>query len=95
MLHHLMTLETAGAHAVTQHNIVFEGRVMGGARDAILQGMFPDYLCNFFAKYYGDDGYPRWCVDALRSVDVDLLQSIEHPKVVDEKGAKWEYADAS
>lgn len=68
---------------------------MGGARDAILQGMFPDYLRNFFAKYYGDDGYPRWCVDALRSVGVDLLQSIEHPKVVDEKGAKWEYADAS
>ncbi|KAF9241608.1 tRNA-guanine(15) transglycosylase-like protein [Melanogaster broomeanus] len=63
MLHHIVTIETAGAH----------GSVMGGARDAIMEGRFPDYLRTFFKNYFGDQGYPEWCVDALRSVGVDLL----------------------
>ncbi|KAH9949580.1 tRNA-guanine(15) transglycosylase-like protein [Amylocystis lapponica] len=43
MLHHIVTLETAGAHALTQHNIVFQARVLGDARNAIINGTFPAY----------------------------------------------------
>ncbi|KAF9820297.1 hypothetical protein IEO21_01511 [Rhodonia placenta] len=82
MLHHIITLETAGAHALTQHNIVFEARVMGGAREAIMNGNFPDYLKTFFANYFGDAGYPEWCVNALRSVGVDLLEGRPDTKVI-------------
>jgi hypothetical protein len=39
-----------------------------------LNGTFPDYLRTFFANYFGDVGYPEWCVNALRSVGVDLLE---------------------
>lgn len=42
-----------------------------------------------------DDGgptYPKWCVDALRSVGVDILDGIPNARVVDGNGAKWEYA---
>ncbi|KDQ57475.1 hypothetical protein JAAARDRAFT_35187 [Jaapia argillacea MUCL 33604] len=95
MLHHIVTLETVAAHAVTQHNITFQARVMGGARDAILQGTFPTYLRTFFANYFGEDGYPEWCVNALRSVGVDLLEGKPEAKVVQGDGAKWEYSDAS
>jgi queuine tRNA-ribosyltransferase catalytic subunit len=114
MLHHIVTLETAGAHgqslnslcsssswdlpyivftAVTQHNITFQARIMGGARDAIMNGTFPDYLRCFFTNYFGSGGYPQWCVDALKSVGVDLLRGIPNGKVVQGDGAKWEYAD--
>ena len=65
---------------------------MGGARDAILGGTFPVYLKKFFAGYYGDAGYPQWCCDALKSVGVDLLEGLEHPKVVRGDGTRWEYA---
>jgi len=92
-LHHIITLETAGAHAVTQHNITFQARIMGGARDAIMHGTFPDYLRSFFTNYFGESGYPQWCVDALRSVGVDLLEGKSNPKIVQGDGAKWEYAD--
>ena len=67
---------------------------MGGAREAILQGTFPTYLRTFFKRYFGDNGFPRWCVDALRSVNVDLLEGLDNQKVVDENGARWEYANA-
>jgi hypothetical protein len=66
---------------------------MGRARDAIMKGTFPDYLRTFFADYFGDDGYPEWCVNALRSVGVDLLE-FKSVKVVPGDGAKWEYSDA-
>lgn len=84
---HILFLE-----AVTQHNIVFQAQVMSRARDAIMAGTFPAYLRSFFGRYFAGSGYPRWCVDALRSVGVDLLEGLEDAKVVDDNGAKWEYA---
>ncbi|EPQ57230.1 Queuine tRNA-ribosyltransferase [Gloeophyllum trabeum ATCC 11539] len=92
MLHHIVTLETVAAHAVTMHNLTFQAQVMGGARDAILQGTFPDYLHKFFDNYFGDAGYPEWCVNALRSVGVDLLAGKEGAKIVQGDGARWEYS---
>ncbi|KAI6157818.1 tRNA-guanine(15) transglycosylase-like protein [Pisolithus tinctorius] len=94
MLHHIVTIETAGAHAVTQHNLVFQAQVIGRARDAIMEGRFPDYLRTFFENYFGDHGYPEWCVDALRSVGVDLLEGRDLP-LIPGSGAKWEYSDVA
>jgi len=92
MLHHIITRETSAAHSVTLHNITFQARLMGGARDAISNGTFPEYLRTFFARYFGDVGYPEWCVNALRSVGVDLLEGSDI-KVVPGSGAKWEYSE--
>ncbi|KAL4073889.1 tRNA-guanine(15) transglycosylase-like protein [Scleroderma citrinum] len=94
MLHHIVTIETAGAHAVTQHNLVFQAQVMGYARDAIIEERFPDYLRTFFANYFGNQGYPEWCVNALRSVGVDLLDEKEVP-LIPGSGAKWEYSNSA
>ena len=74
------------------HNLVFQARLMGGARDAILAGTFPEHLKKFFADYFGNTGYPQWCCDALQSVGVDLLEGLENPKVVRGDGTRWEYA---
>lgn len=93
LLHHNLTVETAAAHAVTMHNLVFQARVMGGARDAIMNGTFPAYLKTFFANYFGNAGYPEWCVNALKSVGVDLLEDNPNIKVVPGAAAKWERAD--
>lgn len=84
------------APAITQHNVVFQAAVMGKARDAIMSGTFPEFLRSFFATYFGGEsgpGYPRWCIDALRSVGVDILEGIQNPKIIEGDGAKWEYAD--
>ncbi|KAK7053290.1 hypothetical protein VNI00_003916 [Paramarasmius palmivorus] len=91
ILHHLLTHETAGAHAVTIHNLTFQAQVMGRARSAIIEGRFPEYLKQFFADYFGDQGYPEWCVNALRSVGVDLLEGKDVP-VVPGDATRWEYS---
>ena len=66
---------------------------MGQARDAIMAGTFPEFLRIFLSRYFGDNGYPRWCVEALRSVGVDIIEGVENPKIVDDNGTKWDYAD--
>lgn len=69
---------------------------MGRARDAIINGTFPDYLRSFFRSYFGDVGYPEWTVNALQSVGVDLLEGKDKDMgVVPGDGAKWEYSDKS
>lgn len=73
---------------------------MGGARDAILGDTYPDYLRSFFARYFKATGYPRWCIDALNEVGVDLLEGVEKTveglddgvKIVEGDGARWEYS---
>jgi len=67
---------------------------MGRTRDAIMEGRFPDFLRSFFAEYFGDVGYPEWCVNALRSVGVDLLDGVD-VNITPGNGAKWEYSNAS
>jgi hypothetical protein len=70
---------------------------MGQARDAIVADRYPDFLRTFFKRYFGETGYPRWCVDALGSVGVDLLDGEMGlddglRKVVEGDGARWEYS---
>lgn len=72
---------------------MFQAQVMGRAREAIIAGTFPTYLRSFFSQYFGDDGYPEWCVNALRSVGVDLLEGNPNAKIIPGSGAKWEYAE--
>lgn len=109
MIHHIVTHETAAAHgkfrllyitetvfialAITLHNIVFQAQVMGRARESIIAGTFPEYLCSFFAQYFGGAAYPEWCVNALRSVGVDLLKNNPNAKLIPGSGAKWEYSN--
>lgn len=111
MLHHTVTHETAAAHGtlsrltlndmlilqleVTLHNLAFQARVMGQARDAIMSDTFPTYLRTFFAGYFDDVGYPEWCVNALRTVGVDLMEGNPNAKVVKGDGAKWEYSNGT
>jgi len=78
--------------AITLHNLAFQAQVVGQARDSITEGTFPAYLRRFFADYFGNAGYPEWCVNALRSVGVDLLEGNPGIKVVKVDGAKWEYS---
>ncbi|KAI0289777.1 tRNA-guanine transglycosylase [Multifurca ochricompacta] len=94
ILHHTATHETAAAHAITLHNLTFQARVMGQARDAIMKGTFPTYLRGFFENYFGDAGYPEWCVNALQSVGVDLLEGNPEAKIVKGDGARWEHSRA-
>ncbi|KIJ39872.1 hypothetical protein M422DRAFT_32477 [Sphaerobolus stellatus SS14] len=91
-IYHNIGTETATAHAVTQHNIVFQAKLMGDVRDAIMKDEYPAFLKSFFKGYYANGKYPHWIVDSLNSVGVDLLEGLQNTQVVDEDGQNWDYA---
>lgn len=73
-IYHVTAKETAGAHLLTMHNVHYQLNLMKLARQAIIEDRYPAFLKDFFGKLYDDKSkYPEWAVNALRSVNVDLL----------------------
>lgn len=71
-IHHLAAKETVGAHLLTMHNVHWMLNLMKRARTAILEDRYPAFARQFFIDYFGDKGPPRWAVDALKEVNIDI-----------------------
>jgi queuine/archaeosine tRNA-ribosyltransferase len=57
------------------HNVHYQLNLMRLAREAIIKDRYPQFVKNFFSKLYSGnkEKYPKWAVDALKGVGVDLL----------------------
>ncbi|KAF7574994.1 Tgt Queuine archaeosine tRNA-ribosyltransferase [Pyrenophora tritici-repentis] len=73
-VYHVTAKETAGAHLLTMHNVHYQLNLMRLVRDAITEDQYPQFVKGFFSKLYSGDkeNYPKWAVDALKGVGVDL-----------------------
>lgn len=76
-IYHVTAKETAGAHLLTMHNVHYQLSLMRLARDAIIGDRYPQFVKHFFNNLYNGEKnkYPKWAIDALRGVGVDLLSS--------------------
>lgn len=73
-VHHIAAKETVGAHLVSIHNVHYMLNLMSRVRQAIIDDCFPDFLKAYFRnRYSAPKDYPRWAVNALNQVGVDLL----------------------
>ncbi|KAI5810861.1 queuine tRNA-ribosyltransferase [Pyronema omphalodes] len=75
-IHHLAAKETAGAHLLTMHNVAYLLGLMNKAQKAVMEDRYPQFLKDTFGKWYKGDKekFPKWAVDALRGVGVDLME---------------------
>ncbi|KAG8339977.1 queuine tRNA-ribosyltransferase [Trypanosoma vivax] len=71
-LHLVATKESVGATLLSFHNVAYLINLTRGARAAIEEGKFTDFVQNFFADCYPNFHYPQWAVNALRSVGIEL-----------------------
>ncbi|CAA9961860.1 hypothetical protein PTMSG1_05237 [Pyrenophora teres f. maculata] len=73
-VYHVTAKETAGAHLLTMHNVHYQLNLMRLAREAIMEDRYPQFVKGFFSTLYSGDKekYPKWAVDALKGVGVDL-----------------------
>ncbi|RMZ73381.1 hypothetical protein GMOD_00007888 [Pyrenophora seminiperda CCB06] len=74
-VYHVTAKETAGAHLLTMHNVYYQLNLMRLAREAIMEDRYPQFVKHFFDTLYSGakEKYPKWAVDALKGVGVDLL----------------------
>ncbi|KAI1807136.1 Queuine tRNA-ribosyltransferase [Daldinia bambusicola] len=76
-VHHNTAKETVAAHLLTMHNVWYQLDLMRQVREAIIADRYPAFLRRFFANLYPDQAnYPKWAVDALRGVGVNLYEDI-------------------
>ncbi|KAM3959098.1 tRNA-guanine transglycosylase [Aphomia sociella] len=73
-LHCIVTLETVACHLISVHNIAFQMRLMRTMREHIEKGTFPDFVNNFVNELYSDGDYPKWVVDSLNSVGINIIR---------------------
>ncbi|XP_043531410.1 queuine tRNA-ribosyltransferase catalytic subunit 1 [Chiloscyllium plagiosum] len=72
-LHALFRSDTAALHHITIHNIAYQLNLMCSIRESIRQGQFPVFIQQFMKRMYGSkEQYPRWAVEALSTVNVQL-----------------------
>ena len=74
-VHHVAAKETVGAHLLSMHNVHYLLDLVRRAREAIVERRYAEFLKGYFEKLYAGEKekYPRWAIDALRGVGVDLL----------------------
>lgn len=57
---------------ITIHNVSFQLQLMRDMRTAIENDKFAEFVKTFFADLFPADEKPRWIVEALRSVNIDI-----------------------
>lgn len=73
-LHTIVTKDTVGCHLISIHNLRFQMRLMEKIRESILRDQFPTFVKTFMKSYYAkDQAYPQWIINALRSVNIELV----------------------
>jgi tRNA-guanine transglycosylase len=75
-IHHVAAKETAGAHLLSIHNVHYLLDLMRRIREAIIADTYPQFLRDYFSTLYAGDKtkYPTWIVDALKGVNVNLME---------------------
>lgn len=68
---HAVINEPIMCSLITIHNVSFQLQLMRDMRSAIDEDKFPEFVKTFFADAYPDDK-PKWIVDALKSVSIDI-----------------------
>lgn len=68
---HAVVYEPIVCSLITIHNVSFQLQLMRDMRLAITEDKFPEFVKKFFADSYPDEK-PKWIVDALRSVNIEI-----------------------
>jgi queuine tRNA-ribosyltransferase len=68
---HAVINEPIMCSLLTIHNVYFQLQLMRDMRDAIDNDKFPEFIKTYMDELYPEEK-PKWIVDALKSVNVDL-----------------------
>lgn len=71
-IHQIVSLEAVSCNLLSVHNLNYQMQLMKGIRESIKVNKFPEFVQEFMTNMYPNKNYPRWCLDALQSVNIEL-----------------------
>ena len=66
--------QAAGCHLITVHNVAFQLNLMRDIRSSIKEDNYPEFIKTFLLQNYpgGVSTYPKWTINALKSVGISI-----------------------
>lgn len=72
-LHHIVSNESVSCNLLSVHNLTYQIQLMKSIRESIKKNKFPEFVQEFMTTMYPNKNYPQWCIDALQSVNIELI----------------------
>lgn len=69
---HQIVSEPVSCNLLSVHNLTYQMQLMKGIRDSIKENKFPEFVQEFMLNMYPNKNYPQWCIDALKSVNIEF-----------------------
>ncbi|XP_052201675.1 uncharacterized protein LOC127807678 isoform X2 [Diospyros lotus] len=84
-IHCLVTKDAMGSQLLSYHNLYYMMKLSGDLHTSIVEGWFPEFVCDFLQKMFPKGDVPEWVCNAMEVAGIDISSVVlysQHPKKV-------------
>ncbi|XP_016706708.2 queuine tRNA-ribosyltransferase catalytic subunit 1 isoform X1 [Gossypium hirsutum] len=71
-IHSLVTKDAMGSQLLSFHNLYYMMQLSKNLHSSIVQGKFPEFVCNFLQKMFPKGDIPEWVCNAMEVAEIDI-----------------------
>ncbi|PPS00029.1 hypothetical protein GOBAR_AA20639 [Gossypium barbadense] len=71
-IHSLVTKDAMGSQLLSFHNLYYMMQLSRNLHSSIVQGKFPEFVCNFLQKMFPKGDIPEWVCNAMEVAEIDI-----------------------
>ncbi|KAF3772775.1 Queuine tRNA-ribosyltransferase [Nymphaea thermarum] len=73
-IHSLVTKDAMGSQLLTYHNLAYMMRLSSDLHTSIIEGRFPEFVCNFLKLQFPKGDVPEWVCNAMEVAGIDISE---------------------
>ncbi|CAI0447879.1 unnamed protein product, partial [Linum tenue] len=71
-IHSLVTKDAMGSQLLSYHNLYYMLQLSRDLHYSIIQGRFPEFVCDFLKKMFPNGDVPKWVCNAMEVAEIDI-----------------------
>lgn len=71
-IHCLVTKDAMGSQLLSYHNLYYMMKLSRDLHSSIVQGQFPQFVCQFLQKMFPEGDVPEWVCNAMEVAGIDI-----------------------
>ncbi|KAH1245205.1 Queuine tRNA-ribosyltransferase catalytic subunit 1 [Glycine max] len=71
-IHCLVTKDAMGSQLLSYHNLYYMLQLSRNLHSSIVEGRFPEFVCDFLRKMFPKGDVPEWVCDAMEVAGIDI-----------------------
>ncbi|XP_030506575.2 uncharacterized protein LOC115721420 isoform X2 [Cannabis sativa] len=77
-IHCLVTVDAMGSQLVSYHNLYYMMKLSRDLHSSIIQGKFPEFVCEFLQTMFPKGDVPEWVCNAMEVAGIDISSCSHH-----------------